>query len=228
MRELSTSDKIEIILKAAGFRYGDRVEINGDIVTDYGKGYCEDYGSHANNETYWVLGSWNDKTRPLADGYWKVIDDTPSRLARALEFIGVECEWSDEWSPCAECYRLIRTAPDCYSWTLQAVWGEDGYVCTDCAKKDPGAYIGDFINDPEKAITWLDESDLEDLGFLKWGASDDYPEGETFHAGWYGREDKPDTILGNIQAEHPEAEVVFLLDGTGQFEISFSAWYRAD
>lgn len=191
-------------------------------------GYAEPgYGT---DETIVVLGDWNDNVRHDTESRRMVpksgnrlADMKPSRLGNALENIpGVEIEWLDEWAECSECYRAIRTEADSYSWQPSYLFTEDGYVCHDCAKKDINAYLQDYINDSDKAVTWLDSSELSTAGWTQWEESDPH----TYESGWYpGQTDNPADILASIQQE-TDSDVVFLIDSVGQFDMRFSAYTR--
>lgn len=203
-----------LIKAATGEPYGD-----GDMVTDICIGYAEP--GYGDNESIVVFGNWNDKT-------WKNptrAERLSSRLFDALERIGVNCEWLDEWFSCCECQRAMRTQADSYSWTMFGSYCVDGYVCQDCMLEDVGAYLEDYINDSDKAITWATGKDLEAVGFEQWAPNDP----QEYESGWYpGQTDDPKAILTEVQEAMPDSETVFLIDSVGQFDIRFSAYVRTD
>jgi hypothetical protein len=57
------------------------------------------------------------------------------RLLKALERIGVECEWYDEWSRCEACGKLVRTQPDHMSWTPSYKVVDYEMFCKACASE---------------------------------------------------------------------------------------------
>lgn len=61
-------------------------------------------------------------------------NDCP-HFAAALEALGVECEWEDEWCSCSDCGGLVRTEPDCMSWEPAYVVGDGELLCTECHGK---------------------------------------------------------------------------------------------
>jgi len=229
MRELSTINKAQRILNAAGMdNYGD-----GYIVTDLCVGYAEPgYGS---DEAVIAFGNWNDKrpawgwqVRTLAGDRFSSAPNTtkadtlPSHLARALETAGVEVEWCDEWVRCGDCYRAFRSQGDSYSWTMHGAYSEDGcdYYCADCLRKDPESLLEDYVNNPKNALTFLGAADLMELGFTQ--------ENGTYENGWHeGQNDDPTAILERILKFAPEGtEVVFTIPEVSQFYIRFTAWVR--
>ena len=217
MRELSTLDKVRFILRAAGMEdYGD-----GDIVTDVLVGYAEPgYGSFG-SESVIILGNYNTRRYVReGDAPLSKAERLPERVANLLTAVGAECEWYDEWAQCSHCYRAVRTQPDSYSWTPSYAWVEEcEIVCADCLRENPSWIIDEYVNNAEKALTVLGRTELEALGFVK-------QDGE-YASGWYGQEDNPAAILETLLKFSPEGtEVVFTVDGVGQFEARFSAWTR--
>lgn len=202
-----------LIKIVTGEPYGD-----GMTVTDVGVGYAE-HGYH-DDETVWVLGDWNDKQR-YVDGEWITTSTLPSRLFDALERIGVEGEWSDEWYRCSDCYRIMRHEPDSYMWQPgYVIINECEPVCTDCAITMGEDALTDYVNDSNRVVTWCDESHLESLGWQRHNPSE-------YQSGWHeGMDDKPDTIMAKIQEADPTLDVVFWLDESSQFYIGFSAFTR--
>ena len=77
--------------------------------------------------------------------------------------------------------------------------------CENCVKEDPSGYIDYLINQPNHANTILEEETLNKYGFFNVDPS------KTYEYGWYGRVEKPETILKEIREKNPEAEVIFNL-----------------
>lgn len=68
-----------------------------------------------------ATGNWNDNGTGLVE-----------RLGAIFERMGIECEWSDEWSTC-DCGKLVRHSPDCHHWEPSYIVTEGSIVCNDCA-----------------------------------------------------------------------------------------------
>jgi hypothetical protein len=221
---LTTTDRIDATLRlikvVCGEEYGD-YEIVHDLTTE---GYAEP--GYRSDHGIVVLGNWNPKRFPRGDDAPLTREENRGpRLAEALERIGVDIEWYDEWSQCSHCARLFRNEPDSYSWTPSYVFFEDAceFACTDCALEHfTEELIEMHVNNSDKALTIVDDAWMEAQGFER------IPEdGSSFQNGWYpGQTDDPATILQGILDRSPEAEVVFLIDSTGQFDVRFSAWVR--
>jgi hypothetical protein len=227
MRELSTADKARLLIKVAtGEEYGD-----GMLVTDISSDYAEPSYNLTSADGIVVYGNWNDK-RTLVDGEWittSKTDTLPSRLCDALENIGADIEWCDEWTNCAECYKAMRTQADSYGWTMYGAFWEDGYVCADCLKEHLADFIEgeDYINNASKCLMPMFESDLEALGFIQWEAGNEH----TYESGWHpGQDDNPKDILASILEgkDEDDVQVVFLLNSVGQFDMRFSAYVKVE
>lgn len=213
---------VRLVLAATGKPWGDDV-----MVTDIGEGYAEP--GYPDAGTIWVLGDWNVR-QPYAArkaGLPPTPHETlPARLGRALERIGVELEWLDEWSRCDDCRKIFRTAPDSYAWRPSYTYLWDGYICAKCLVAG-GEVPEEYHDNPDTAVTWTTAAQLEQWGWSRYGG-DSYDNGRYengFHA---GQTDDPNKILPQVKRDHPAATVIFLIDHTGQFDIHFSAWFKDD
>lgn len=197
-------------------------EENGDgmIVTDLGVGYAEP-GYH-DNETVWVLGDWNDR-RPLDRIGRRVRDKSPGRLFDALERLGIEGEWLDEWQKCSNCYKIVRVHGDSYMWKPFYVDLPDGdTLCGECAL-DP-EWIDDvlepFINCPYRRVTFCDAKVLESKGWVRYN---EHP----YETGWHqGMDANPENVLDEIQDKMPTVDVLFFKDEASQFYSCWSAFTK--
>ncbi len=209
---------VRLIKAATGEEYGD-----GMAVTDIIAGYAEPgYPSDA----VVVLGDWNPR-HVAGEDRWNSTDPNvtmPVRLAKALERIGAEIEWCDEWSQCGECYRAVRTSENSYHWKPSYAWiGEYGIVCHECLTSLGEDALEGYINDATKCVTWCEPSHVESFGFVKWEPGDEH----TYESGWHpGQTDTPEPVLTEIIERNPDAQVVFFLDESSQFYIRFSAYFR--
>lgn len=220
-----TYENAKRILRAVfGEEYGD-----GEIVTNIGVGYAEP--SYHDAETVWVLGNWNDRG---PSGHYEDVNGSrvwikpeptkrealPSRLAQALENIGVECEWLDEWQECQSCYKLVRTEPNSYSWTPAYVWHEDEFLCASCAREEGEDILSSFVNNANNAVTdWATEEFLFSFGYEDWTEDDHYANG------WFdGMDDDPKKILAAILKREPSASVIFRISEQSQFYLRFKVY----
>ena len=102
--------------------------------------YCDAENSYAEpgySAEVVAIGNWNE-----IDAYNQItrsrdtISTLPKRLGDALERLGVQIEWSDQWSSCSDCGRLVRTDADAMSWApyyAQSGIENGEIVCLDCA-----------------------------------------------------------------------------------------------
>ena len=221
---VNTMDAARRLIRAAtGEEYGD-----GDMVTDITVGYAEPgYGGLHSDTAVVVFGNWNPK-RFVRDGDSPLTNEESlaPRLAAALERIGVEIEWLDEWTTCSCCHKAVRTQPDSYSWTRYYVEHDEytSLICLDCFEDgfddDEGLREYGFVNDPERVLPdHISDNQLIDWGWEKHNG--------TFENGWYGREDNPVAIFNRIndEADVP-VDVVFKIDENQQFCLRFTAWVK--
>lgn len=79
------------------------------------------------------VDEYNSQTRDRED---VPQGNLPARLLAILEKLGFECEWSDEWTSCDDCSKLIRTQPDSHWWEPSYVMGDGSCHCKGCAPKE--------------------------------------------------------------------------------------------
>lgn len=222
LKDQSTLDLASRLIEiATGERWGDDLTVTDVIVG------CAEPGYSMADDAVIVLGDWNPKRYPRGDDEpLKKNETIGPRLARALERIGVETFWLDEWTRCDECYRAIRTEADSYGWKPSYAWQNDcERVCHECLLADIGSAIdaGGYVNNANNAVTWTDGATLEQNGWTQWAPGDPHQ----YANGWHpGQDDDPAAILAEILASDETAEVVFLVDATGQFDVRFSAYTR--
>lgn len=132
---------------------------------------------------------------------------------------GENADWgySDEYSSCTECSKIIRTEPDNYGWTPDfSIVNECELWCNECCRENIETVLEGYINDPNKAITQFDIGELEDIGFLKIG--------ENYENGWYGKVDNPVKIYNEVSKIYDE--VIFFVTRVGQFHTDFIVMAR--
>jgi len=207
---METLDRARRLIKAAtGDENGD-----GYIVTNMGIGFSEP--GYDGEE--WVTGNWNPRRFPR-DGEPPLTNEEslPSRLADALEKLGVETLWLDEWEPCHECYKAVRTVENSYSWLPSYINVEGTFLCMNCATFDD--VEDEAVNNHNYAVPR--QFDLSAEGFTRY--NDLY-----YESGWHpGQNDNPEVLKAQAQDEGWE-DVVFQLDSTGQFDMRFSMWVRSN
>lgn len=215
---IEAMDKVQnLVNEFTGYPTGD-----GELVTDIYVGYAEPGYSH-NEDTIVVLGNWNAKRYPReGDAPLTEEENKGPILAEKLDAIeDVEVEWLDEWTGCDECWRAMRTQADSYSWQMYGAWIDDvGYICADCLRKEPTS-VEQYVNNPQTAITW--GAPLEEWGWVQWE-----PDNPVVYAnGWHeGQNDDPKAIFEHLSSFYDE--VVFVIDGVGQFDVHFTVWGKGE
>lgn len=227
MHELSTFEKARILVKAAcGEEWGD-----GYTVMDIASDYAEPSYRLTSEDGAVVLGNWNPKRFPSRNEDGEVIDpltkeeNMPERLASALEKIGADIEWFDEWVRCGECCKVFRSQPDSYSWTMHGAWWECDYYCVDCIREHLEDFITDedFINNAQKCLMPDLKDALIGLDYVQWEESNPH----YFESDWHpGQDDNPADVLASIKEHNKNLDVVFVLLGSGQFDIRWAAFTK--
>lgn len=199
---------------------------DGYVVMDIYDGYTEP-GYYTDTDSGVVVsGDWNPK-RFVRQGDPPLTRDENigPRLAEALELLGADVVWHDEWVRCCECELAMRCQPDSYSWTMYGAFVMSDYVCADCMVEDLDSYLEDYVNDSDRAVTWCDGNVMADNGWTKWEPRNPH----TYETGWHpGQNDKPKPILAEIHREDSNTQVVFLIDTVGQFDMRWSAWTKKE
>jgi len=183
-------------------------------------GYAEPgYGGLDPEGAIVALGDWNNITRWDPESRQSVmLDSTPSRVGNLLEKAGVELEWSDEWTECAECGRAVRTQADSYSWTRSYVESDEGPVCEDCTLADPVDYLESLEGESNKAITL--DVDPEEHGYVR------IP--ERFENGLYGGQSADPRKIAQALEDVGCYRFIFRIDSVGQFDMRFSVYIHED
>lgn len=218
MTMLSVYEKASRLVKfVTGEPYGD-----GYRITDVIDGYADP--AHGKSDAVVVLGNWNPARYPRGDEPPLTAEESiMPRLADALERVGAEIEWLDEWTSCGGCYKAVRTKPDSYAWRPGYAIVCNDFLCTACLLDMGIDALEDLIDNPDSAVTWCEPEHVEGLGFVKWEPGDEHD----YESGWYpGQNDDPHKILESIKARVPDSQVVFFIDSVGQFDIRFSAYIR--
>jgi len=163
-----------------------------------------------------VCGNWNDISKFEEETRThKTVDNTICRLARVLEKLGCELEWSDEWSECHDCCRLVRTSPDSYSWKPSYNIDEGSLLCLDCV--DQEEYLSGIEGECRQINQMFDPAEN---GYVM--VADEFENG--FHRG----QNADPQVIGDLMNEAGFERWLFHLEGKGQFDIEFSLWLHKE
>lgn len=166
----------------------------------YATGYAEP--GYTDPEKGVVLLNWNKFPRGLDD---------------ILERAGYAIEWSDEWSTCSDCGKLVRTSPDGYSWQPSyRIMNECEIVCDDCI--DWPDYLQSIEDDADTCC--MAACNPAEHGYRLISDPGKFENG--FHP---GQTDNPHEIL-KTYSDRGETGIVFRLAETSQFYCKFEVWQR--
>lgn len=178
--------------------------------------WAEVYSSYAepgytDEEHPIVIANWNHDFDAY-DAYEQ--KELMSRVINIFDKIGVSYEWCDEWTSCHECNSLVRTSPDCYSWTPSYVIWESTLVCINCLSDSAEDWLNSIEGDFETANKIADIHP-EDHDYVK------LSDGQTgFHP---GQVSDPNKISRALYAAGFE-RYLFNIDSKGQFDVNWSVW----
>lgn len=185
-----------------------------ELITDYLQGqlyaeWCSKYGEpgHEQPERGVILCNWND---------------VPESIQDYLEARGYELEWSDEWTIDYDNDKAYRTQPDGHGWEPSVVYVGDGAAMF-TRDDDPSEIIEAFAaDDNPRALlpAWIDESDLEQAEFEKFG--DKYENGLR-----EGSNDDPIEIAKRAREAGAESVLFRRVDVNGDaYTVFFECWIR--
>lgn len=161
-----------------------------------------------------AMGNWNDISKWVEEKrQFVTLDDTLPRLAKKLEAMGVELEWSDEWVSCESCGKLFRIVPDSYLWQMSGVVEEGFCACKYCL--NPEDHLRNLENQDRKCNT-IKAINPEEHGYVCIQ--------EDFEHGLHGGQCADPKAIATVLRDIGITRFLFNLDSTGQFDISFSVW----
>jgi len=166
--------------------------------------------------------NWNTATHWDGEKHIE-LDNSMSRLGELLEELpGVEINWSDQVTDCADCYRAIETQPTHYGWTPPYASTEYGPSCQGCIQSDPESYLTQYLEgNPDSALSPSLGVDLAEQGYV--AVPQEYETG--FHP---GQNDNPATVSQVLGEEIYIERYVFAIDYSGQFDTHWSVWIHED
>lgn len=201
--------------------------IDSGIITDFAADYGEPGYSFRDGATtpLFLLGNWWCQCKragaSIIPGHTHLhtVQDHHPRLWSQLEAQGVEYDFYDEWWVDDDTNKAYRTQPDSYIWQSVIQWNDDtgSYLTPD---SDDDDWLGWAKNNPDRCLMANHREMLERQGFIQ--------QGDAYHSGLHqGMDDRPGPVLAEIQHTAPSpVDVVFLLNETSQFYVSFTAWVR--
>jgi hypothetical protein len=129
-----------------------------------------------------------------------------------------DLDWGfcDEYDICSDCFNIIRTSPDSYSWQPEYDIDEYGIFCSDCIQNSPEYYLDNRINQNKLVNEYM--VDPSEHG---WTMVDiEYANG--YH---YGQNDNPNAIIESLN----EHNIDCLFTGNvGQFDVHFNVWVKSE
>lgn len=166
-----------------------------------------------NNDVYISISTYNGDLFYLFEGDTKVI----RRIENILNYYNIDYGWYDSFCLCTECYQVIRT--ELYYKPIDYYIGDGFIACNECFNSNNELkleYLDNLINDYTQVNQLLTHEYLTNLGFILLD--------NNYQNGWYGIEDKPETIYNELKTQYKE--VVFNITNIAQFSLSFNTYVR--
>lgn len=153
-----------------------------------------------------ATGNWNDYRGT----------DLASRLCSIFEKLGIEIEWSDEWSDCSGCGKLVRTSADSYSWQPSYTLGDGEINCHECITENAEEHLASLEGNADTCNT-IEDIDPADYGYVCFNE-------DSYETGWHpGQNDDPHKVAKFFEA-HDVSRYLFQLDENSQFYSRWSAY----
>jgi hypothetical protein len=173
------------------------------------------------DDVNWATGyaepGYTDPKKAVLFANWNHVSQ---RVLDLLERAGYACEWEDEWSTCSECGKAVRTSPDSHGWQQSFWMPEDSgeLFCVECI--DPEEYLESLHNKTRRCAT-IHDIDPAEHGYVQLK--------EGFENGFHpGQNDDPKAIYKGLREAGEKRALIFVLDSTGQFDISLSVWAKVE
>jgi len=175
----------------------------------------EDYREEIQNESRY--GEYEGNPFLIMEG-WSIIEKVQAATRKDFddivkELFGAEWGFSDEYSVCDGCYKVIRTQP--------SHWGDFGryhlsaeceILCPDCVKENSEEYIDEIVNDSTKANTILSVEELEEMGWIMTGEE------------CWSEFNNPSDVMK--LKEDSARDYLFHIESVGQFNLVYRAFQK--
>ncbi len=192
--------------------------------SDEARGHLENIQTHTEvddfdfDEEVVAVGNWNEVTKyDEAANKFDTIDDTPKRLCKALEAIGVGVAWGDCTTTCDECSKLLNTEPSSYGWQPRFVATDYGVCCEECL--DPVEHLESLEGNSHRTNNVASIDPEEHEYFLFEGGME-----HGFHPG----QDANPQVIAKAMRERGITRFLFNVDDIGQFDMRFSVYVHED
>lgn len=198
--------KNEIIEKVLG---NDKM-LNSNIIYAQDKSGDEFLICDSHEEMSEVIDLFNEVADTDFDSDWDI----------EKEF-GVTLVFSDEYTTCSDCSKLIRTSPDSYFWQPDFHIGDGFIACNECFNDNEDMqedYLQERVNNYQSANQLLSDEQIEALDFKRI-SEHEYFMGER-------TTDTPERLYHALEEQYHE--ILFSIDSTGQFNTDYSVWVRGE
>jgi hypothetical protein len=149
--------------------------------------------------------------------------DSHPRIFAQLEAQGVDLPWCDEWMEIGD--KAYRSTHDSYGWQPSWFWAagwDEPATLADVEECGLDLLTSSFVNNPRTAINLrgFNPTVLLDAGWKQVNG--------VFQNGWHpGQDDDPATLTEAWRKANPDDDILFVIDGVGQFDIDFLMFVKS-
>lgn len=170
------------------------------------------YATNEDGEPFLIVESWEQVRELAALAGIKSRDENYPDLDNRVNY-----GFSDEYTTCSHCGKLIRTSPDSYYWQPDFLVGDGEISCADCLESDAEGVIEQVKNTDTPLPPSIDAS------AYGWVRLND----ESCESGFFpGQNDNPKTFKRAL--ENAGIDYLFRIDEPSQFYTRWSVWVPED
>lgn len=199
----------------AAQRMSERRYSNAGEIEIHTEGYAEP--GYKNPESGIVAtGNWNpDKWPKDPKAKPEKNDSLACRVSEAFAKLGIEMEWSDEWTVCYRCDKLVRSQGNSYGWRPAHVFFNGEILCHECLKEQTKEYLESLEGDDGKCVQ-VESIDPKQHGYRRLG--------EAYQNGLHEHMTDDPKKIGEAMRKAGITRYLFKQDLQSQFYIEFSVW----
>lgn len=168
-----------------------------------------------------VLANWNnDKEKIIRASFAnpKQTRKPPDELLTigdALDLMDVDGHFSDEWTDCSLCNKLVRTCNNGPGWKRFFIQGEDAScVCGLCVRRNPSELEHMLGRHDAEAILAIEDVPLKKLKLQRLS--------QDFELGMHGGQNARPALIAAALRKRKVTRFLFVLDSCNPFETLFS------
>ena len=141
--------------------------------------------------------------------------DRASTEQLLTDTLGDNWGYEDDWRMCDSCNKALYY----YDGDYWLDYNDGTTICSDCLHNERSyqkLYIDFLKNNPDECNQFLEDSILEELGWIKL-------EG-TYANDYYGNSDIPEKVMDELTDKYPSINFIFSSERSGPWGTCWSVW----